>query len=291
MHQFFDSRESFPLPLSGRRMFFVTIGRMIMMMLLVLAAAAMPLATLTVVVFAENIHGTSGDDVLNGTSESDTINAFEGNDKLFGEGDDDILDGGSGNDEIYGGDGNDEIKDVNDIPDSDDKVYGGPENDNINVGIDYTLGSFYSIYGEAGSDYIKVVSSSAFINGGIDSDTIYCTGYECVVSGDEGSDEIHVQLHDVGSAVNGGSGDDKVFGKAYTVHGDEGNDYLYLDSALDLKGGQGDDYLEVSASSWETYYNGGPGADTFNCSPGPGDLVEDYNPMEGDTISADCEIV
>ena len=64
------------------------------------------------------------------------------------------------------------IKDVNDTPYSDDKVYGGSENDNISVGIDYTRGNIYYIYGEAGSDYIKVVSSSAFINGGIDNDTI-----------------------------------------------------------------------------------------------------------------------
>ena len=81
---------------------------------------------------------------------------------------------------------------MNDTPYSDDKVYGGSENDNITVGIDYTRGNFYYIYGEAGSDYIKVVSSSAFINGGIDNDTIYCTGYECAVRGDEGDDEIHV---------------------------------------------------------------------------------------------------
>jgi Ca2+-binding RTX toxin-like protein len=264
------------------------LARTIMMLL---AAVAMPLATLTVVAFAENIQGTSGNDILNGTSQSDSINAFEGDDKLFGEGDDDILDGGSGNDEIYGGAGNDEIKDVNDTPYSDGKVYGGSENDSISVGINYTSGNFYYIYGENGSDYINVVSSSAFINGGMDDDTIYCTGYECSVSGDEGDDEIHVQLYDVGSAVYGGSGNDKVFGKGYTVNGDEGDDYLSLDSALDLKGGQGDDFLELVAPSWESYYNGGPGADTFNCSSGPGDIVEDYNPMEGDSVSADCETV
>ena len=106
------------MSLSKRSMFFVTVGRTIMM---VLTGAAMPLAALTVVAFAENIQGTSGDDILNGTSQSDTINAFEGDDKLFGEGDDDILDGGNGNDEIYGGGGNDEIKDVNDTPYSDGK--------------------------------------------------------------------------------------------------------------------------------------------------------------------------
>jgi hypothetical protein len=41
------------------------------------------------------------------------------------------------------------------------------------------------------------------------------------------------------------------------------------------------------------FYNGGPGADTFKCSPGPYDSIEDYNPEEGDTIinPADCETI
>src|ERR671923_1286408 len=68
-----------------------------------------------VLVFAANIDGTPGDDILNGTDEADTINGFDGNDKLFGKGGDDTLDGGNGGDEIYGGDGNDEIKDVDDV--------------------------------------------------------------------------------------------------------------------------------------------------------------------------------
>ena len=37
-------------------------------------------------------------------------------------------------------------------------------------------------------------------------------------------------------SVSGSSGNDEVFGKGYYVNGDEGDDYLSLDSALDLKG-------------------------------------------------------
>lgn len=226
------------------------------------------------------------------------INGFEGDDKLFGEEDDDILDGGNGNDEIYGGDGNDEISDGNyerddsliDEADYDNKVYGGSGNDSIDVGINYTHGDFYYIYDEDGSDSIKT-GSNADIKGGLEGDTIYCEGFECNLNGDEGDDEIHLQLYDVGSSVNGGFGNDEVYGKGYSVNGDQGNDYLSLDSAVDLTGGEGDDILEVLAPSWESYYNGGPGADVFNCSPGPGDIVEDYKPEEGDIISADCETV
>lgn len=256
----------------------------------------MPLVMLIVPIFTHNIEGTSSsNDTLVGSPESDIINGFEGDDKLFGEDNNDILNGRSGNDEIYGGDGDDEIKDGNDdelIDEADygNKVYGGSGNDKIDVGIDYTRSDFYYIYGEDGVDYIKVISN-AEINGGLGDDIIYCAGYECNVNGDEGNDEIHIRLYDVGSGVSGGIGDDKVFGKGYSVNGDQGNDYLSLDSAVDLKGSEGDDILEVLEPSLESYYNGGPGADTFNCSPGPGDIVEDYNPEEGDTISADCETV
>jgi hypothetical protein len=247
-----------------------------------------------VLVFAANIDGTSGDDTLNGTPEADTINGFEGYDKLFGEGGDDTLDGGTGEDEIRGGDGNDEIKDESGDPEglgNSNKVYGGSGDDNIDLGIDYTLTyNFYYAYGEHGADYIEVLSN-AFIRGGPDDDTIYCTGYECDVNGDEGNDEIHVELHDVGSHVGGGSGNDKIFGKGYGVDGGEGNDYLSLDWALDIHGGEGDDILEVLEPSSDSTYNGGLGADDFKCSPGPGDTVEDYHPEEGDIVAADCEIV
>jgi hypothetical protein len=55
-------------------------------------------------------------------------------------------------------------------------------------------------------------------------------------------------------------------------------------------GGKGDDVLEGRQGGLTTY-KGGPGVDTFKCSPGPYDTVEDYNPEEGDTVSDDCEII
>jgi hypothetical protein len=54
-------------------------------------------------------------------------------------------------------------------------------------------------------------------------------------------------------------------------------------------GGKGDDILEGAVAN--NYYTGGPGADNFKCSPGPGHVVEDYNPAESDTICAACETV
>jgi Ca2+-binding RTX toxin-like protein len=251
------------------------------------------------VVYAANIKGTPGDDILNGTPKTDIIKGFEGNDKLFGEAGNDGLDGGRGDDEMYGGDGKDRIKDGNDEPPGDEadygnKVYGGSGNDNIDVGIDQMRSDFYYVYGEDGSDYIKVVSN-ADIHGGSGNDIVYCTALnECIINGDGGDDEIHAEILDVGSSVSGGSGNDKLYVKAGGgfQSGDDGNDYiLVIGGGGDLHGGEGDDVLEASAGG--NFYNGGPGADTFNCSPGTGDRVEDYNPEEGDKIVniEDCETV
>ena len=57
----------------------------------------------------------------------------------------------------------------------------------------------------------------------------------------------------------------------------------------ELEGSKGDDILE--AARGQNTYIGGPGADTFKCSPDTGDEVLDYNPEEGDTVSDDCEII
>ncbi|HJU33483.1 MAG TPA: Ig-like domain repeat protein [Nitrososphaera sp.] len=257
----------------------------------------MPLAPL--LVFALNIDGTSGNDTLNGTPDPDTINGFEGNDIISGEGGDDILDGGRGSDEIRGGEGNDGIKDGNVHVDGDDsdyatsKVYGGSGNDNIDVG--HSHSDYYYVYGEAGVDYIKVVSNAA-VWGGIDDDTIYCTAPdECGINGDEGNDEIHIETNNVPDLANanGGSGNDKLYihdGGGGLVGGD-GNDYLFVEVAGGLDGGEGDDILETQQG--ETDYRGGNGADTFKCSPGSADKVQDYSPEEGDQIvsAADCELI
>jgi Ca2+-binding RTX toxin-like protein len=256
--------------------------------MMIIPSAVVPV----VFVLADSIQGTPGDDTLNGTPKADTINGFEGNDLIYGKAGDDTLDGGTGDDVIYGGPGNDEIKDVNDeIINYGSKVYGGAGNDNIDLGIDYTLVDFYYVYGEAGADDINVVSN-ADIHGGPKGDTIYCTGYQCIAYGDEGNDNIHIEAYDIENGASGGSGNDKLYfkGGGGFLYGDDGNDYLLIESgSADIHGDKGDDTLE--GSDGYSFYFGGPGADNFKCSPGPYDVVEDYNPQEGDTVSANCETV
>jgi Ca2+-binding RTX toxin-like protein len=254
----------------------------------VIVLLMMPSAPVLVFVFAANIDGTPGDDILNGTPQADTINGFDGNDKLFGKSGDDTLDGGNGEDEMYGGPGNDEIKEVDDEPGDDNKVYGGPGNDNIDAA--GVAGVIYYIYGEAGSDYIEVIANEGIVYGGPNEDTIYCKAEYCALNGDQGNDEIHIQSSEISSAsASGGSGNDKLYCKSgEELRGNDGNDYLFGCAFQD--GGKGDDYLEGGYSS-----KGGPGADTFKCGGyGPFDtVVEDYNPEEGDIIinPANCKIV
>jgi Ca2+-binding RTX toxin-like protein len=258
---------------------------------IVLLLLVMPSARVLVFVFAANIDGTSGDDVLNGTPKADTINGFDGNDLIFGKAGDDTLDGGNGDDEIHGGPGNDEIKDVNAEPIwFGNKVYGGSGDDNIDVGRTQGDGVTYYIYGEAGSDYIDVISNEGIVDGGPNDDTIYCIADFCSLNGNQGDDEIHIQSQEISSAhALGGGGNDKLYCKSgEELRGNDGNDYLFGCSSQE--GGKGDDYLEEAA-----FYKGGPGADTFKCSSDDDgyEEIEDYSPEEGDTIinPADCLII
>ena len=249
-------------------------------------AATISAPIIMVKVSAASIKGTSGDDTLNGTPKTDIIKGFEGNDKLFGKAGNDGLDGGRGNDEMFGGNGKDRINDGNNEAGELNRVYAGSGSDNIGVGTVHGTGTSYYIYGESGRDSIKVMANEAYVDGGLDDDTIYCIGEACYITGGRGSDLIQVKLYDVGSYVHGDSGNDEIFGGGYSFDGGPGNDYL--STAQFIEGGEGDDYLELADS-----YNGGPGADTFKCSPGPYDTIEDYNPEEGDKIVniQDCEKV
>jgi Ca2+-binding RTX toxin-like protein len=99
-----------------------------------------------------------------------------------------------------------------------------------------------------------------------------------------------MQSSEISSAsAFGGSGNDKLICEGGEgLEGNDGNDYLF--GCAFQEGNEGDDILEGRAGGG-TSYEGGPDADTFNCSPGPRDIVEDYNPEEGDTVSEDCEII
>lgn len=100
-----------------------------------------------------------------------------------------------------------------------------------------------------------------------------------VIFGLLGDDTIRGDL--AGDFLCGHKGNDDIFGDAGndrllgfdgndSIHGGEGDD--------DIRGGIGDDQLE-----------GGRGKDKFDCGAGTDEII-DFEPSEGDTKTADCEI-
>ena len=99
-------------------------------------------------VWALNITGIEGPDMLTGTAEKDTIRGYGGDDIISGLGGNDQIRGDSGDDTIHGDEGRDRIRgdngndvlfgdDGNDLliaGPGDDKLTGGPGKDTFNCG-------------------------------------------------------------------------------------------------------------------------------------------------------------
>jgi Ca2+-binding RTX toxin-like protein len=68
------------------------------------------------------------------------------------------------------------------------------------------------------------------------------------------------------------------------AYGGHGNDNIYAEFGGYLYGGAGDDTLQ--ADNDDVVMNGGPGADTFVCTEGADEEIEDYNAEEGDIIQS-----
>lgn len=88
---------------------------------------------------ADDLDGTSGDDVIHGLGGDDRIDAGSGDDEVEGGAGDDRLDGGSGDDVLDGGDGDDDLRggsgdDILLGGDGDDELSGGSGNDVLDGG-------------------------------------------------------------------------------------------------------------------------------------------------------------
>ena len=155
----------------------------------------------------------------------------------------------------------------------DDTLNGSDANDVI-----FALAGKDTIHGNGGDDEIYGDDGFDIIYGGDGDDVIYGgSGYNRVYGG-AGQDIIHggddqdeLRGGDEHDEIMGGKSDDALFGEGGGdwLHGGEGSDFLY--------GGANNDYLV-----------GGAGADKFaffykgvehEC-----DVIEDFNPDEGDTI-------
>jgi Ca2+-binding RTX toxin-like protein len=120
-------------------------------------------------------------------------------------------------------------------------------------------------------------------------DTLYGTMADDLIEGKGGKDSLY------GNGgidkINGNPGDDLIQGDPGDdmLNGNEGNDIILGGSGSDkINGGDGDDYLESSFVIGSTSISDGK-SDALTC--GPGIDTAFVNPLDGDTVSADCEIV
>ncbi len=130
-------------------------------------------------IFAAELWGTAGDDVL-----TDTIGA----NVLAGQAGDDVMDGRAGNDRISGGIGNDTI--LGSI--GHDWLRGDNGNDWVSgqAGDDSMLGGFGddTLFGGAGSDVIVGGRDNDLLRGGDGDDTMFGGPGKDILTGDAGAD-------------------------------------------------------------------------------------------------------
>ena len=155
----------------------------------------------------------AGNDEIDGGEGYDTVLAGAGNDEVYGGDDDDILAGGTGNDSLYGEAGSDELNGE----DGDDILEGGDGDD--------------ALSGQHGADTI---------NGGAGND--YIEGFDLDIS-DAAAEMEEDAPEDSGNILNGGAGDDQIYGWT-------GNDTLTDGTGSDyLAGGEGTDAFIIIADT------------------------------------------
>ena len=121
------------------------------------------------------------------------------------------------------------------------------------------------------ADKITGTNGNDILDGTQGSDTILGKNGDDIMDGKGGADQM-----------DGGNGNDAMFGSA-------GNDVMKGRGGDDtLSGGDGDDTL-VGGNGADAL-TGGSGSDKFDCGLGS-DTVTDYNPLEGDVIDPNCEII
>ncbi len=231
------------------------------------------------------LEGGEGTDLIQGFDGNDTLNGLGEADYLVGGEDDDMLDGGSGNDTITGDSGTSSVLIKNNEISSWGSSGKGRGKDFLNGGDGDDF-----LDGSGGDDTLTGGAGNDILFGGLDVFNTVCAGFSCYSN--SGNDYL-----------DGGAGNDYLVGAggSNTLIGGSGNDNLLGDDAGDrLVGEAGDDRLKGGEGS-DTLI-GGSGADSFRFSfrsntsefdfygaseptPESGvDIVEDYNPQQGDQL-------
>jgi len=237
------------------------------------------------------IHAGDGNDTVNGGPSGNEIDAGAGNDTVIGGAAQDVLHAGTGNDTVNGGGGNDVVYEDSDALDI-DAFSGGTGRDSVHYvgvlhGVNISLNDIADDGRPGEGDNVKS-----------DIEDIRGSGFADTMTGDGDANSIlPVDISEIGTVetpgagiiVNGGGGNDEIWGSASAssgdrLRGDTGDDTIIGWAGDDvLSGGAGDDRLEgftgfdaLDGGSENDYCDVGPayliddvGGTAANCETGP----------------------
>ncbi|WP_338082468.1 type I secretion C-terminal target domain-containing protein, partial [Donghicola mangrovi] len=191
---------------------------------------------------------------LTGTADGDYLVGSEFNDTIdAGDGDDGAY-GSGGNDSINGGAGLDQIYGG----EGDDTIDGGDGADDINGEAGYDV-----IDGGAGDDYINENEGGASIVGGAGNDTVSANvsrGEALFVDGEADQDRMYISVYGGSAELLGGDGEDYInvtASASYTYLGwdydTNTEQYEYIGGDVTVSGGNGNDEISLSADDTSGY--------------------------------------
>ncbi|WDE02581.1 calcium-binding protein [Thalassomonas actiniarum] len=204
-------------------------------------------------VYADEIYGLGGNDV---------IEAGEGDDELYGEAGNDTLNGGADEDELYGGTGNDILNGGV----GDDELYGGDGDDALNGG--------------AGDDELYATDGINTLSGDEGADELYGGFGDDTLNGGEGNDSLDGRIGN--DTLNGGEGNDSLNGNIGndTLNGGQGNDTYFFAP------GYGQDVVEDNSGIDKLVFDVGIIQDMLNISRDGDNIIIALTAMDG-SLSGD----
>lgn len=251
---------------------------------------------------ANRLEGGEGNDILAGRNGNDHLRGGSGNDVLQGGNGDDLLDGGLGEDLLTGGSGSDtatylkskDAVEVDLLKGIGLQIGGGDSGGDRLLGIDNVVGSEYDdtlggdsganvLVGDVGSDELKGCGGNDILYGDLSPVSLGelpenplpsanedgNAGCDCDDKPEQdlldGLSELlgsPIDLSDYVDVLEGGDGDDRLYGQSGSdlLRGGCDNDYLYGGNQVDvLMGDDGNDTLEGGASFDAIF--GGKGVD------------------------------
>jgi Ca2+-binding RTX toxin-like protein len=237
---------------------------------------------------SETIKGTSSDDIISGKLGNDSLYGLSGNDSLFGNEGNDTLVGGGGKDTLTGGSGADTFQYLRFDDSKGPKVdlitdFNPAQGDKVDLtafGPAALESEFKPSYGslqavftyDAATDvttlsYYQGSSTPVFqvqFTGHVTYSEAAFPGIVKPVNGTGGDDDLGAGAG--GSIVNGGTGDDFLFGDFNGaidyLYGDAGADTIFADGHDHVFGGAGSDFIVVDSDEGPAgEINGGDGSD------------------------------